>query len=173
MIRSLVFFGLSLLLSACTHTVTADNSAAKGKKIVAGWIEKLIVEDQDFSVKAKLDTGAKTSSIYAENIETFKRDGARWVRFTLRLTDTNDQTHYLALEKPRVRRVKIKNHDGDHDSRAVVALDIAFNGVSYSAEFTLADRNEYIYGVLLGRDFLQGNVIVDADQTFVTQPDTP
>lgn len=142
--------------------------AKQPARVIAGRVEKIRIENQPYDVKAKLDTGAKTSSIYATNVEPFKKDGKRWARFTLHLNDSKGNTYKLDLEKPRARKANIKNHDGQHDKRYVVELDICFNGRQYSTEFTLADRNEYIYGVLLGREFLKQTAIVDANKTFLT-----
>ncbi len=142
--------------------------AKQPARIIAGWVEKVRIENQDYDVKAKLDTGAKTSSIYATNVEPFKKDGKRWARFTLHLTDSKGTKHKLNLERPRARKANIKNHDGNHDKRYVVELDICFNGRKYTSEFTLADRSEYIYAVLLGRQFLKTTAIVDPDKTFLT-----
>ena len=142
--------------------------AKQPARVIAGWVEKVRIENQPYDIKAKLDTGAKTSSIFATDVEAFKKDGKRWARFNLQLTDSRGKQHTLKLEKPRARKASIKNHDGDHDKRYVVELDICFNGRKYQTEFTLADRNEYIYGVLLGREFLKQTAVVDANKTFLT-----
>jgi len=137
-------------------------------RVIAGWVENVRVENQTYDLKAKLDTGAKTSSIYAINIKPFKKNGKRWARFTLLLNDSRGKEHKLELEKPRLRKANIKNHDGDHDQRYVVNLDLCFNGRKFVTEFTLADRSEYIYGVLLGRQFLKKAAIIDPNSTFLT-----
>ena len=142
--------------------------AKQPARIIAGWVEKVRVENQPYDIKAKLDTGAKTSSIYATDIKSFKKDGKRWARFTLQLVDDKGKKHAVTLEKPRARKTNIKNHDGNHDKRYVVDLDICFNGRKHTTEFTLANRNEYIYSILLGRQFLKHAAIVDPDKTFLT-----
>lgn len=139
-------------------------------RVIAGWVEKVRIENQDFDLKAKLDTGAKTSSIYATNIKPFKKDGKRWAKFTLLLIDSRGNEHEIDLEKPRSRKANVKNHDGNHDSRYVVELDVCFNGRKFVTEFTLADRSEYIYGILLGRQFLKRAAIIDPNKTFLTTP---
>jgi len=138
-------------------------------KVIAGWVEKISLIDPPYLLKAKLDTGAKTSSIHAENIELFKRDGKRWVRFTLVLNVDDEKTETFVLEKSRERRVKIKEHDGGYSRRPVVEIDICFNGRPYPVEFTLVDRSEFIYPVLLGRGFLAGVAVIDPGVTFLTQ----
>jgi len=157
-----------LLAAPLTHGSSQDPG-----KVIAGWIEKISLVEQPLILKAKLDTGAKTSSIHAINVEQFKKNDDRWVRFDLLLTDENDKQHTIHMETPKARRVRIKNTDGDHDRRAVVELEICFDGRKHVTEFTLADRSEYIYDVLLGREFLQGVAVVDPENTFLTQASCP
>lgn len=158
-ITALTFFSLPNALHADTTTPA---------KAVAGWVEKIVVENQDFGVKAKLDSGAKTSSIYAEEIEIIEKNDQKWVKFTLVLEDSEGKVHRTAMEKPRSRRVKVKEHDGIHDSRPVVELDFCFDGRHHVTEFSLTNRREYIYGVLLGRRFLKDKVLIDPASTFNT-----
>ena len=160
-----VFLVLLLILSS----LASNNLQAKDPaKVITGWVEKVRIDNQNFEVKAKLDTGARTSSIHARDIKSYKKDGKRWVKFTLVLTDNKDITHKLQMDMPRSRRTNIKNHDGVHDKRHVVDFDICFNGQMYTTEFTLADRTEYIYDVLLGRQFLKKIAVVDSNQIFLT-----
>lgn len=159
----------NIILALALYALNFTHLQAKQPaRVIAGWVEKIRIENQTYDVKAKLDTGAKTSSIYATDVEAFKKDGKRWARFILHMTDSKGTKHKLKLEKPRARKANIKNHDGNHDKRYVVELDICFNGRKFTTEFTLADRNEYIYGVLLGREFLKHAAIVDPNKTFLT-----
>ena len=151
----------------------SQGSSQDPGKVIAGWIEKISLVEQPLTIKAKLDTGAKTSSIHAINVEQFKKNDERWVRFDLLLKDENDEKHTIHMETPKARRVRIKNTDGDHDRRAVVELEICFDGRKHVTEFTLANRAEYIYDVLLGREFLQGIAVIDPENTFLTQAGCP
>ena len=159
---------LSLVILIFCSTLANARSDTPGK-VIAGWVEKIGFNNNELTTKVKLDTGAKTSSIFAKNIKKYKRDGKHWVDFTLILEDKEEKLHKIPMSAPRSRRVRIKNHDGDHDSRVVVELDFCFDGRDHSAEFTLADRSEYIYPVLLGRAFLKGVAIVDPSAIFLTQ----
>lgn len=163
---SIIALAIGFILISTAHLSFASSKTPA--KVVAGWVEKVVIEDQNYAVKAKLDTGAKTSSIHAENIELFEKDKKKWIRFTLVLPDADKSLQRMTLEKPRVRRVKVKEHDGEHDSRPVVELDICFNGFHYNAQFTLVNRQEYIYSILLGRRFLNEKAIVDPSKTFQT-----
>ena len=155
---------LFICLIASNSPILAKDPA----RVIAGWVEKVRINSHDFEVKAKLDTGARTSSIHARDIKSFKKDGERWVKFTLILEDSKDNLHEIYIEKPRSRRTNIKNHDGEHDKRYVVDLEVCFNGRKYTTEFTLADRREYIYDILLGRQFLKKVAIVDPKSIFLT-----
>ena len=164
--------GLCAALLVLTAPLAHGSSKDPGK-VIAGWIEKISLVDPSVTLKAKLDTGAKTSSIHATNVEEFRRDGKRWMRFDLVLTDVDDKPHTVRMDRPKARRVAIKHTDGEHDRRAVVELDICFDGRRHTAEFTLADRSDYIYSVLLGRQFLAGIAVVDPGATFLTQASCP
>jgi len=159
--------GLIAVLLALAVPPSYGSSKDPGK-VIAGWVEKISLSEQPFVIKAKLDTGAKTSSIHAINVEKFSRDDRSWVRFDLILEDEAGEQHTVHMEKPRVRRVRIKIADGDHDRRSVVKLELCFDGRKRKAEFTLANRSEYIYSVLLGRDFLEGIAVVDPQSAFLT-----
>ncbi len=161
----IAFYILCVLSLPFYGHASSDNPG----KVIAGWVEKVSLINQPYVLKAKLDTGAETSSIHAEDIELFKHEGKRWVRFKLLLEDADGKVSTLAMKQKRVRRVKIKQHDGDHDSRPVVEIDICFDGRSYPVQFTLTDRSEFIYPMLLGRRFLAGIAVVDPEATFLTQ----
>ncbi|WP_158224710.1 ATP-dependent zinc protease [Agaribacterium haliotis] len=169
MTRALAFF--LIFLCSCSNadskTANKNNTANTATKVVAGWVERVCIEGLQEPIKAKLDSGAKTSSIYAENIKPYKKDGKNRVEFTLVLNDSNKKVHRIKLDKPRSRKVKIKNHDGVHDRRVTVELDISFNNKVERAEFTLVDRSEYIYPILLGRRYLGSRVLIDPGQTFL------
>jgi hypothetical protein len=167
-----VLHGLCAAVLLLAASLSQGSSQDPGK-VIAGWIEKITLVEQSLVLKVKLDTGAKTSSIHAINVEQFKKNDERWVRFDLPLKDVNDKQHSIHMERPRARRVRIKNNDGDHDRRTVVELEICFDGRKHSTEFTLANRAEYIYDVLLGREFLQGIAVVDPENTFLTQAGCP
>lgn len=157
-----------ILLLLFSSSIAVAESTTPGK-VIAGWVEKISFISNDLAVKVKLDTGAKTSSIFAKDIKKYKREGVNWVDFTLVLQDEDEKIHKIPMSAPRSRRVRIKNHDGDHDSRVVVEISFCFDGRNHEAEFTLADRSEYIYPVLLGRTFLSKVAVVDPDATFLTK----
>ncbi len=147
----------------------AANAGEKGKqpgKVIAGWVEKITLLDYgDKPIKAKLDSGAKTSSLHASKIEAFERDGEDWVRFTFEDKDGEK----AVFERPEVRGVKIKDLGGGFDRRHVVELDLCFDGRIHTTQFTLTDRSGFIYRVLLGRRFLAGVAVIDPESIYLTK----
>lgn len=134
--------------------------------MIAGWLELVVLAPWQIQLKAKLDTGAKTSSIHAEEIERFKRDGTEWVKFALPKGKRKKSVERV-IEAPVVRNVAIKRHNLPPVIRPVVELEFCINDRYYQAEFTLADRGNFNYPVLLGRRFLKNNVMVDASEAFL------
>lgn len=159
---------VTLVLAMIAACPAAASSRTPGKTI-AGYVEKMTLKPWDVTVSAKLDTGALTSSIHAQQIERFRKDDEKWVRFTLVLEDSKNVVHRIPVERPLERRVKIKEDDDEHDRRLVVLLDFCFDGREHSAQFTLNDRSNYLYTVLLGRRFLEGVAVVDPAESFLTQ----
>ncbi|MGB0955947.1 MAG: ATP-dependent zinc protease [Panacagrimonas sp.] len=159
------------LTAALILGLASTLATAKGKPELVGWIEQLAFEDQDGNpvvVKGKLDTGAKTSSIYATSIERFKRKGKRWVRFDLMLKTLDGKIVRVPMERKLVRSVRIKEHKHKNNRRAVVMLDFCLGNQTHSAQFTLADRSKFNYPVLMGRRFLAGKFAIDPSRTYVT-----
>ena len=155
-----ILIGTFVLLAflAPFHEGVADHGA---KKVTAGWVENIILATGQVKLRAKLDTGAKTSSIHAENIEQFDVDGEPWVRFSLPKSFLKNAKQQHTIETPVVRTVLIKRHKLESMRRPVVNLAFCINAHYYETEFTLADRSNYIYPVLLGRSFLADNIVVD------------
>lgn len=162
---------LARILGA-TALLHAAAAPADEARINAGWVEKIrLAAAMDHPVKAKLDSGAKTSSINARKIEGFKRNGDDWVRFQLVLEGVDDEVRMVPMTLPVARHVRIKEHRADHDRRPIVELEFCFAGRLHHAEFSLVDRSKFHYPVLLGRRFLAGVATIDPGETFVTEDD--
>lgn len=161
---------LSLLIIAVApdtvHAGKKDKDMDAAGKVIAGWIEKVrILDIRDEPIKAKLDSGANTSSIHAIDVKQFERDGDDWVRFTFVDKDGAKKE----LERPIVRGVKIKDLGGDADRRPVIELDMCFDGRVHKTQFTLSDRSGFNYRILLGRRFMKGVAVIDPDETYLTK----
>jgi hypothetical protein len=164
-----LFVGAS---AAVADKAKATPRARVNAVVIAGWLERIAVKEQGTVVKAKLDTGAKTSSIHATHIEEFERSGEPWVRFVLG-DDPDGDGKPVTVEKPVVRRTRIKDHDSPSSRRQTVELGICMAGVRHRVQFTLADRSNFLYPILLGRRFLAGVAVVDPAKKYLTRPECP
>ena len=133
------------------------------ERVIMGWLESVFFRPWNVRMTAKLDTGANTSSLHAERIERFNRDGRKWVRFTL----VKNADKKFVVERPVVRTANIKQHGKGSAQREVVTMVLCKNGREYDTEFTLVDRSNFSYPVLLGRSFLKNAALVDASETFL------
>ncbi|MBB1087902.1 ATP-dependent zinc protease [Lysobacter sp. SG-8] len=154
-------------LLAVAPNLYARDPAPSGKNIL-GWIEWVDIGRGPLRLKAKLDTGATTSSLTAEDIEEFRKDGKRHVRFVVR-----DEDHDVeeTFEARVVRHVRIRRHSGETQRRPVVEMRMCVGSTYRKEEFTLVDRSSFVYPVLVGRNFLAGHIVVDSGETFVRRPD--
>ena len=135
---------------------------------IFGWAEPVILEEAGYRLDAKLDTGADTSSLDAIDIKRFRRKGVSWVRFTV---EDHDEGDTVRLERPLLRRVRIKRHDGDSQRRSVISLTVCLGDHRREVEFSLIDRSQFDYPVLLGRSALAGIAVVDPDVVDLSEPD--
>ncbi|RFA30501.1 hypothetical protein CAI21_05490 [Alkalilimnicola ehrlichii] len=142
-----------------------SSALAESERKVMGWVEDVVIEPPGFNMEAKLDSGALTSSLHATNIERFKKDGEEWVRFTVH---NGDGSRSKLLEKPLYRDVLIKRHGADSQRRPVVRLAFCLAGQSHEAQFSLTDRSNFIYPVLLGRRFLGDVALIDSRDRHLT-----
>lgn len=161
--------GLLMAIVSALPVPAASEGTVAGEqtKQIAGWVERITMLPARMIAVAKLDTGAKTSSIHAEDIERFERGGRAWVRYTLVLKESKSRTERVPLESPLVRKVYIKDHQSQPDARPVVELEFCMDGRRHRAHFSLVDRGAFLYSVLLGRDFLAGSFVIDPDATFL------
>ena len=140
-------------------------SAAHAKEIV-GWVEKAQVYPGGIVIKAKIDSGAKTSSLNCLCITPKKRDGKEWVSFSVK----NDKGDVVMIEKPIVRVATIKRHFGEQQTRYVVRLGICLGSVYREEDVTLVDRSGFNYQMLIGRNFLQNDFLIDTGETHLSKP---
>jgi hypothetical protein len=128
-----------------------------------GWIEKVKIAPGNLELVAKVDSGADNSSINAEDIRIFRRNGQKLVRFTVR----NKQGGSVTLERPLVRIAKIKGRVDETGKRAeprrrpVVVLGICMAGVYKEAHVNLTDRRHFKYPMLIGRSYMGSDFLID------------
>ncbi len=152
----------TLLIS---KVVFAADAAGNDDKTIVGWLEHVVVSQAGLILEAKLDTGADTSSLHAENINRFSRDGQRMVRFDVLDTETGK---LVQLERPLARMVRIREHRGDYQRRPVVRMWICVGTKKKRIEVNLVDRSAFNYPFLLGRSAMEGDIVIDPARSFTT-----
>ncbi|MGF1605647.1 MAG: ATP-dependent zinc protease [Rhodothalassiaceae bacterium] len=139
---------------------------------VVGWREWIALPDLGVPrIKAKIDTGAKSSAIHAFRPQRFERDGAQWVRFAIHPVQEHRHPEILA-EAPVVDERTVRSSNGQMETRLVVRTRIGLYGRSWPIELSLTNRDQMGFRMLVGRQALRHRCLVDAAASFVAG-DTP
>lgn len=131
---------------------------------IVGGVESVVVEPPNFKYEARIDTGAESSSIHAENIQLIERDGKRYVRFSLLNPETSE---LVELERRLRRKVLIKQQQRERERRYVVKLWLTLGGIRELVDVTLSNRADFEYPVLVGRNLLTDTAIVDVSRQHI------
>ncbi len=134
------------------------------EKITVGQLERIRIEPQGVVLTARIDTGANSNSLSAEDLVHFERDGEDWVRFNVR----TDDGEVNAMEREVQRHVRvIQQSDPEGSRRPMVFLRVRLGSVLGNFEFNLTDRSHLKHPVILGREFLADLMLVDVGQEFL------
>jgi len=137
-----------------------------GRPQVAGWREWVGLPDLGVAhVKAKLDTGARSSALHAFDLEEITRDGADWVRFSVHPWQ-RAKSDAIEVEHPVHDRRLVRSSTGHEQERIVIRTAIALLGRSVTTEVTLARRDEMGFRMLVGREALRQGFVVDAARSY-------
>ena len=134
-------------------------------KLILGEQEWVYIKGLNINVKARIDTGATTSSVSATDIEKFERDGKDWIKFKLAHNEQSSREYSLPVE----RWVKIKQSSNVNklQERAVIVAWVQVGDVKVHTEFTLTDRTHLNFGMLMGRSFFRDIAVVDVSKKYV------
>jgi hypothetical protein len=147
-------------------TAAAAYGAQPDSLPVAGWLERARLSPGEIILDAKLDSGARTSSLHAANLKQFKRDGKEWVAFDV----TGNDGRAGRIERPLVRIARIKSALGTDEGRPTVTLGICIGSVYRVTDVNLVDRGGLSEPLLIGRRFLEGQLLVDAGRRHLLKP---
>ncbi len=154
------------LVAAVVVEPEQEKNRTVNDKLLVGRVEYVTLQADQLTLKAKIDTGAKTSSLHALDLTAFERDGEKWVRFAMLDPKTDKK---ISFESRVVKETKVKQQDAQTQLRPTVSMSITFGTVEEQINFTLTDRSGYLYQVLIGRNFLRDRAIVDVSHTFITR----
>ncbi|MCX9146740.1 ATP-dependent zinc protease [Erythrobacter sp. WG] len=130
---------------------------------VVGWREIVSLPELGLAgIPAKIDTGARTSSLHAHVLEDFSRDGRRFVRFAV---DWDGVRHQCEAVHVDVRGITSSN--GDQQTRFVIKTPLKIGKMTFRAEISLADRSQMQFPMLIGRTALRRRMVVDSGHSWL------
>lgn len=141
------------------------------EKIIVGWREWLALPDLGIpALKAKIDTGARTSALHAFALAPFDNAGQMWVRFYLHLSKSHpDQV--VCCEAAVIDQREVSDSGGHRELRYVISTTVTLAGHHWPIEITLTNRDTMRFPMLLGRTAMQGRVLVDPAASYrLTSP---
>lgn len=133
---------------------------------VIGWREWVSLPDLGVDeIKAKIDTGARTSSLHAFGVERFDRNGTAWVRFVIHPIQ-RDSSISIPAESRLVDERLVRNPGGREEVRPVIRTALTLAGKRWFTEITLTRRDTMGFRMLLGRQSVRGRFVIDPGSSF-------
>jgi hypothetical protein len=144
-----------------------DKAMEKKQKRAAGWREWVSLPSIGVgSIKAKLDTGARTSALHAFKIETYWSHGELWARFFVHPYQENDAREIACTARVEDIRT-VSNPGGRRQRRLVIRTDVRLGDEIWPIDLSLTDRDEMGFRLLIGRTAMHGNLTVDPDHSYL------
>lgn len=140
------------------------DSDLKSEKHIIGWTEMIDLPDWDISrLKAKIDTGARSSALHVENIEKI---GRKKIRFDV-ITLTRGRIKKKSVETTYSKRAKVRSSTGIYSLRYFVKTKLRVGPVIKAVEVSLVSRDKMLFRMLLGRKTLEKDFMIDCDKRYL------
>ena len=118
------------------------------------------------TIKARVDSGAKTSALHATNLKSFQKDGVDWVKFDINPIQNNAKT-IIHCEAELVDQRIVKSSSGYREKRQVIKTHVEIGGKKWEVELTLTNRDSMGFRMLLGREAMSGRILVDPEKKYL------
>lgn len=136
--------------------------------ITVGWREWLALPELGIpAIKAKIDTGARTSALHAFEMETFEMDGRPKVRFGIHPMRKRTDIEIFCVADIVAERV-VRDSGGHREKRVVIETPIHIGKRQWAVEITLTNRDTMLFRMLIGRTAMQGRMLVDPSKSYLT-----
>ena len=123
------------------------------------------------AIKARVDSGAKTSALHAINIIPFTKEGVNWVKFDINPIQNNLKT-VIHCEALLIDKRIVKSSSGYREQRFVIQTNINIGNDNWPIEMTLTNRDSMGFRMLLGREAMSGRILVDPEQKYLLGQNT-
>ena len=137
------------------------------EKITLGWREWVALPELGLpAIKAKVDTGARTSTLHAFEVRSFEEDGKRRVEFKMHPNQRDLETEIVCVADVVDERV-VTDSGGHKEQRLVIATTLSIGSYTWPIEATLTSRDKMLFRMLLGRTAIKGMAQVDPSKSYV------
>ncbi|MBV1887541.1 MAG: RimK/LysX family protein [Parvibaculaceae bacterium] len=149
----------------CSNDRGLNTEEVGGKRLI-GWREWVALPDFDTPpIKAKIDTGARTSALHAFRIKPFWKDAAPYVEFYIH-PEQHRRKPEIRCEAPLLEQREITSSNGQKEIRYVIETNADIGGEVFNIELTLTNRDELGFRMLIGRQAVRGHFIIDPGRSY-------
>ena len=150
-----------------TSRIATGDAVATNTVLTIGWREWLALPELGITtIKAKVDTGARSSALHAFDLERFERAGITLIRF--KVHPRQRDTHIaIAAEAPLVEDRWVRNSGGHAQQRPVIRTLVLWGGPQWPIELTLTNRDVMGFRMLLGREAIRQRFLVDPGRSYL------
>lgn len=135
--------------------------------ITLGWREWVSLPDLDIAqIKAKIDTGARTSALHAFKISPFDKDGKQYVEFYLH-PNQRDLDTVQVCSAPVIDQRTVTDSGGHKEERWVISTSVTLGAHTWPIEVTLTARDDMLFRMLLGRNAIKNRALVDSSRSYL------
>jgi hypothetical protein len=154
-------------LAFATSLATMEARLTQKEPLKIGWREWVGLPDLRVgAIKAKVDTGARTSALHAYHIEPFRRGGALWLRFQLHPIQRSEVIK-VACEARAIDERAVRNSGGGVERRYIIRTLLRLGEEVWPIELALANRDQMGFRMLLGRTALEGRALIEPGRSYL------